>query len=162
MATVTTLPARQPARSIPQHRELSDSMDKVRDELQKVRSKPDKESVHDLRVAIRRCRSVAAVFEEIDSDESWPEMRRKARKLFRALGALRDGHVLTDWVKKLAPEDDPVRKHLQEQMDAYEPGLLKEVEKAAGKFDDKAWKRLRQRLRRSNRRCIYFSNWPSL
>ena len=148
MATLTTLPTRPPASGKPQHRELSDSMDRVRDELEKVRSKPTEENVHDLRVAIRRCRSVAAVFEEIDPDDSWREMRRKARKLFRALGALRDGHVLADWVKKLAAEDEVVRKHLHEQMDVDEPELLKEVEKAAGKFDDKAWKRLRQRLRR--------------
>ncbi len=148
MATVTSLPTRQPAGGKPEHRELSESMDRVRDELERVRSKPDEERVHDLRVAIRRCRSVAAVFEEIDPDESWREMRRKAKKLFRALGALRDGHVLADWIKRLAPENDEARKQLQKSLEAEEPELVKEVEKAAGKFDDKVWKRLRQRLRR--------------
>ncbi len=74
-------------------------MDKVRDELEKVRAKPDEDNVHDLRVAIRRCRSVATVFEEIDPDQSWPKMRRTAKKLFRALGTLRDAHVMHEWVK---------------------------------------------------------------
>lgn len=148
MATVTTLPSRQPASGNPQHRELSDSMDKVRDELEKVRSKPDVDNVHDLRVAIRRCRSVATVFEEIDPDEAWPEMRRKAKKLFRALGGLRDAHVMEDWVKKLAPETDAVRIHVHSLSKSDEPELRNEVARVAGKFDDKAWKRLRQRLRR--------------
>jgi CHAD domain-containing protein len=148
VATVTTLPARLPASGKAQHRELSDSMDKVRDELEKVRSKPDVDSVHDLRVALRRCRSVATVFEEIDPDDSWPEMRRKAKKLFRALGGLRDAHVMDDWVKKLAPEDDAVRIHMHSLSKSDEPELRNEVAKAAGKFDDRAWKRLRQMLRR--------------
>jgi CHAD domain-containing protein len=148
MASVATISTRPPANPPLEIRELSESMDKVREELEKVRSKPDVDNVHDLRVAIRRCRSVAAVFEEIDPDEAWPEMRRKAKRLFRALGELRDGHVMADWVKKLAPENDEVRKHLHKVLEADEPELVKEVEKAAGKFDEKAWKRLRQRLRR--------------
>ena len=84
MASITVLPTKPSARA--HHRELSDTMDRVRDELEKVRAKPDEENVHDLRVALRRCRSVATVFEEIDADESWPKMRRTAKKLFRALG----------------------------------------------------------------------------
>src|SRR5450755_2603788 len=92
MASVATLPAHTRV----EHRELSDSMDRVREELGKVRSAPDADNVHDLRVAIRRCRAVATVFEEIDPDTAWPEMRRTARKLFRALGALRDAHVMAD------------------------------------------------------------------
>src|SRR6202790_5659141 len=110
MASVTTLElqnkvqsqteVKAPARV--ERRDLSESMDKVRAELDKVRSNPDPDNVHDLRVAIRRCRSVALVFEEVDPDAAWPEMRKTAKKLFRALGALRDAHAMGDWVKKLA------------------------------------------------------------
>jgi CHAD domain-containing protein len=148
MATVTTFAARPQASGKAQHRELSDSMDKVRDEMEKVRAKPDVENVHDLRVAIRRCRSVATVFEEIDPDEAWPEMRRRAKKLFRALGGLRDAHVLEEWVSKLAPENDAVRMRIHDLLEAEEPEKRNEVARAASKFDDKSWKRLRQRLRR--------------
>lgn len=148
MANVAIVPTRPPAHHPVEHRELSDSMDKVRDELEKVRSKPNVDNVHDLRVAIRRCRSVATVFEEIDPDEAWPEMRRKAKKLFRALGGLRDAHVMEEWVKKLAPETDAVRIHMVTLAKSDEPKLCNEVAKAAAKFDDKGWKRLRQRLRR--------------
>lgn len=146
MASITVLPTKPGVRA--HHRELSDTMDKVRDELEKVRAKPDEENVHDLRVALRRCRSVATVFEEIDADESWPKMRRTAKKLFRALGTLRDAHVMHEWVKKLADENDPVRVHIHGVLAADESELKKEVVRVAEKFNEKAWKSLRQKLRR--------------
>jgi CHAD domain-containing protein len=143
MASVATLPAHTRV----EHRELSDSMDRVREELEKVRSAPDADNVHDLRVAIRRCRAVATVFEEIDPDTAWPEMRRTVRKLFRALGALRDAHVMADRIKELGPASDPVRVHLLGLLEAAEPKLRDEVLRVAGKFDDKAWDHLQRRLR---------------
>jgi CHAD domain-containing protein len=85
----------------PEHRGLSFWMDRVIKELESVRSSPDADAVHDLRVAIRRCRSVAAVMEEVDPDPAWPAMRKVARKLFRGLGALRDAQVMGEWVKKV-------------------------------------------------------------
>src|SRR5713226_10081911 len=92
-----------------EHRGLSFWMHRVLEELANVRSSPDSDAVHDLRVAIRRCRSLASVMEEVDRDPAWPEMRKVARKLFRGLGALRDAQVMAGWVKNLAPETDPVR-----------------------------------------------------
>lgn len=158
MASVTTLQSENKAQSKTpdeikapaarvERRDLSDSMDKVRSELDKVRSNPDPENVHDLRVAIRRCRSVAVVFEEVDPDEAWPEMRKTAKKLFRALGALRDAHVMEDWVKKLASASEPVRVQMHGSFETEEPELRNEVLRVAGKFDEKEWKRLQRRLR---------------
>src|SRR5271155_5511772 len=116
MATVTTLPSG----IHPEQRSLSFWMDRVVKELEHVRSSPDPDAVHDLRVAIRRCRSVAAVMEEVDPDPSWPEMRKIARKLFRSLGALRDTQVMEDWIKKLAPEGDPLKAHLLPSLESEE------------------------------------------
>src|SRR5713226_96542 len=119
MATVTPLfPG-----SHPDHRGLPFWMDRVLKELEKVRSSPGADAVHDLRVAIRRCRAIAAVMEEVDPDPAWPAMRKVARKLFRGLGALRDAQVMNEWVKKLAPESDPVRAHLQAAFESNEPKL---------------------------------------
>jgi CHAD domain-containing protein len=126
-------------------------MDQVLKELENVRLSPDVDAVHDLRVAIRRCRSVAAAMEEIDPDPAWPAMRKAARKLFRALGALRDAQVMNEWVKKLAPETDPVRAHLQASFDAREPQLRDAVLRAASKFDPKLWRRLARSLRQRSR-----------
>ncbi len=155
MASVTTLESQSKAQSQTEvktpvrveRRDLSETMDKVRAELDKVRSNPDPDNVHDLRVAMRRCRSVATVFEEVDPDAAWPEMRKTAKKLFRALGGLRDAHVMEDWVKKLTPTNDPVRVQLHSSFETEEPELRSEVLRAAGKFDEKEWKRLQRRLR---------------
>src|SRR6266699_2876285 len=138
MASVVALPSG----SRPEHRGLSFWMDRVVKELENVRSSTGVDAVHDLRVAIRRCRSVASVMEEVDPDPSWPAMRKVARKLFRGLGALRDAQVMEEWVKKLAPETDPVRTHLQAAFESNEPKLREHALRAAAKFDHKSWKRL--------------------
>jgi len=147
MATATPLASG----SHPEHRGLSFWMDRVIGELENVRSSPDPDAVHDLRVAIRRCRSVAAVMEEVDPDPAWPAMRKVARKLFRGLGALRDAQVMEEWVKKLAPETDPVRNHLQTSFKSNEPKLRENALRLAGKFDQKSWKRLERTLRQRSR-----------
>src|SRR6266581_3167559 len=147
MATVTPLSASAHAG----HRDLPFWMDRVLKELENVRSFPDMNAVHDLRVAIRRCRSVAAVMEEVDPDSAWPAMRKAARKLFRSLGALRDAQVMNEWVKKLAPETDPVRAHLQASFESKEPKLRENALRLAAKFDQKSWRRLERTLRKRSR-----------
>ena len=147
MATVTTL---SPGAHV-EHRGLSFWMDRVLAELKNVRSSPDADTVHDLRVAIRRCRSVAAVMEEVDPDPAWPAMRKVARKLFHGLGALRDAQVMDEWVQKLAPETDPVRAHLQAAFESSEAGLREAALRAAAKFDEKSWRRLERALRQRAR-----------
>src|SRR5437899_7872427 len=147
MATSTALPSG----SRPEHRGLWFWMDRVIKELEKVRLSLDADSVHDLRVAIRRCRSVAAVMEEVDPDPAWPAMRKVARKLFRGLGALRDAQVMNEWVKKLAPESDPVRAHLQAAFESNEPKLRENALRLAAKFDQKSWRRLERTLRKRSR-----------
>ncbi|HKV64343.1 MAG TPA: CHAD domain-containing protein [Candidatus Acidoferrum sp.] len=142
MATVTALPSG----ARPEHRGLSFWMDRVIKELEHVRSTPDADAVHDLRVAIRRCRSVAAVMEEVDPDPAWTAMRKIARKLFRGLGALRDAQVMDEWVKRLAPETDPVRSHLQASFESSAPNLRENALRVAAKFDQKSWKRLERTL----------------
>lgn len=147
MATVTLLASG----SQPEYRGLCFWMDRVIKELENVRSSPDPDAVHDLRVAIRRCRSVAAVMEEVDPDPAWPAMRKVPRKLFRGLGALRDAQVMDDWVKKLAPESDPVRAHLHASFESSEQRLRENALRFAAKFDLKSWKRLERTLRQRSR-----------
>jgi CHAD domain-containing protein len=147
MAAVTTLPSG----AQPEHRGLSFWMDRVIAELENVRSSPDADAVHDLRVAIRRCRSVAAVMEEVDPDPAWPAMRKVARKLFRELGALRDAQVMNEWVKKLASESDVVRAHLQATFESKEPHLRANALRVAAKFDQKSWRRLERTLSHRSR-----------
>ena len=147
MATVTTLSSG----SRPEHRGLSFWMDRVIKEMENFRSSPDVDAVHDLRVAIRRCRSVAAVMEEVDPDPAWPAMRKVARKLFRGLGALRDAQVMDEWVKKLAPETDPVRAYLHTALESNGASLRENALRVADKFDQKSWKRLERTVGQRSR-----------
>jgi CHAD domain-containing protein len=129
-------------------RGLRESMERVLKELETVRKNPAPDPVHDLRVAIRRCRSVGAVFQEVDPDPAWSELRRVPRKLFRRLGALRDAQVMDDWVKHLAPECDPLRAKLHSDFIDNEPDLRDTALRSVEKFDIKSWTRLEQKLRR--------------
>ena len=136
-----------PPSSVPK-RDLRESMERVLRELEAVRKNPAPDPVHDLRVAIRRCRSVGAVFQEVDPDPAWAEMRRVPRKLFRRLGVLRDAQVMDDWVKHLAPEGDPLRPKLHRNFTETEPELRDHALRSVEKFDIKSWTRLEQKLRR--------------
>jgi CHAD domain-containing protein len=146
MATVTSLPGTHTG-----HRGLTYWMDRVLKELENLKKSPDKDAVHDLRVAIRRCRSVGAVLQEVDPDPAWHQMRGVPKKLFRKLGELRDAQIMNDWVKDHGAENDKLRLLLQQSFETQEPELLDETLHLAGKFDQKTWKRLENKLRRRSR-----------
>ncbi len=131
----------------PEHRGLSFWMNRVMGELGSFRSSPEPDTVHDLRVAVRRCRAVGAVMEEVDTDPGWPEMRKVGRKLFRGLGALRDTQVMREWIQQLAPENDPLREQLLASFQTDEKRLSESALRVAAKFDEKEWTRLERRLR---------------
>jgi CHAD domain-containing protein len=127
-------------------------MERVLKELEHVLAAPDPDAVHDLRVAIRRCRSVGSVMEEVDPDPAWPAMRKLARKLFRELGELRDTQVLEDWTKNLSAGMDPVQLKLLSTFQAQEIEFREGALRVAGKFDHKAWKKLERVLKGRVRR----------
>lgn len=146
MATTTAFPA-APA----EHRGLSHWMERALKELDKLRSAPDKDAVHDLRVALRRCRSVAAVMREVDPDPAWHAMRRLPKKLFRKLGELRDTQIMDEWVSEHGAENDRLRIILHDHFQQTEPRLLQEALRLAGKVDEKQWNRLDRKLRKRAR-----------
>jgi CHAD domain-containing protein len=131
-----------------EHRGLNYWMERTLKELEKVRAAPDPDAVHDLRVALRRCRSVAAVIAEVDPDPAWPEMRKLGRRLFRQLGELRDTQVLEDWARRLGQEEDPIRQRVLAILEARENDLRQAALRVAAKFDHKSWKKLERTLRR--------------
>jgi CHAD domain-containing protein len=141
MATGSIIPG-----SPGEQRGLTYWMERVLEELDEVRSAPEADAVHDLRVALRRCRSLAAVMGEVDPDPGWPEMRKTGRKLFRQLGELRDTQVLEEWVEKLGSENDVVRWRLLAQLKKNETAEREAALRAAGKFGVKAWKSFERAL----------------
>jgi CHAD domain-containing protein len=135
----------------PEFRGLPYWMVRALKELESVRESPEPDAVHDLRVAIRRCRSVASVMEEVDPDTAWPDMRKLGKKLFRQLGEVRDTQVLEEWTKSLGPESDPVRERLLAAFAAEEKEQQQAALKAAEKFDQKSWRKLERKLQRRSR-----------
>ena len=91
--------------------------------------------VHDLRVAIRRCRSMADGFLSVDPDPAWKQMKRLAMPLFRSLGDLRDTQVMCEWLAKLAPAGDPVAEIIATCLRHQEAQLKVSAEKELAKFD---------------------------
>src|SRR5690348_1069795 len=130
---------------------LSYWMPRVREELAALHASPDPDAVHDLRVAIRRCRSLAAAMEEVDPDTAWPHMRKLARRLFRALGSLRDVQVMQNWVHKLGAENDPLGARLLTSLQTDEKQLSVAALRVAAKFDGKEWTRLEHHLHKRAR-----------
>ena len=127
---------------------LSSRMSRVLKELERVRSSPDADAVHNLRVALRRCRSIAAIMKEVDPDPTWRTLRRRPRKLFRALGALRDLQVLEEWIETLTLPDNALRRALLETLQGREAEPRARLLEAIEAFDQKAWKRLARVLDR--------------
>lgn len=97
--------------------------------------------VHDLRVALRRCCSLAAGVGAIDPDPAWKEMRKAGKRLFRRLGELRDLHVMQEWVGRLDTPDDPVTAPLLQTIGTRETLLQHEAMQALAQFDRKQWMR---------------------
>ena len=131
-----------PSRALSEHRGLAFWMKRTLELLAELRSNPTPDVVHDLRVAIRRCRSVAAAIEEIDPHPDWAEMREGARKLFRSMGPLRDGQVMAAWLKELQPQDDPLKSRLLQSLASSEQQALKKALHQATRFDEKRWREL--------------------
>ena len=102
--------------------------------------------VHDLRVAIRRCRSMADGFLSVDPDPAWKQMKRLAKPLFASLGELRDVQVMLEWVHKLAPDGDPLKKDLSIALVAKEHHLKAAAQEALAAFDRKRWTSLNEHL----------------
>ena len=121
----------------------------------------DADSVHDLRVALRRCRSLADGLMAIDPDTSWKDMKKAGRKLFQALGELRDMQVMQEWIEKLRDASDsagdrlsgdPVAVKLLDHVHAREAECKQRAFKDLHQFDRKQWRQWSRTLpRRASR-----------
>ena len=132
-------------------------MDRVLVECDRAAMGFDADAVHDLRVALRRCRSLADGLMAIDPDSSWKDMKKAGKKLFQALGELRDMQVMQEWIEKLgggadandsasdpASADpapgDPVATRLLNYVRAREADCKQRAFKDLNQFDRKQWR----------------------
>jgi CHAD domain-containing protein len=78
-------------------------MVRVLEECDNVATDFRSDPVHDLRVSLRRCRSLADGLLALDPDPRWKAMKKAGKRLFQRLGDLRDIHVMEEWIDKLNP-----------------------------------------------------------
>jgi len=76
---------------------------RVLEECEHVSADFRADPVHDLRVALRRCRSLADGLIAIDPDPGWKAMKKAGKRLFQRLGELRDVQIMVEWIDKLHP-----------------------------------------------------------
>jgi CHAD domain-containing protein len=112
----------------------------------------DADAVHDLRVALRRCRSMGEVLLTIDPVPEWKKMRKEGKRVFSSLGDLRDCQVMLEWIKKLGAPEDPVTQRLLAHAISQEQSLKVAAGDSLAKFDTRAWERLSDSLARRIRR----------
>ncbi len=105
-------PANQNERAIPTSppaaRRLSAWLDDIVTLHQLSKRRLSEPIVHDLRVAIRRCRSVAQGLKDIDDDDGktyWRALNAALRPLFVGLGGLRDLQVMREHTVRLLGSD---------------------------------------------------------
>jgi len=128
-------------RTAPKKTGLALWMERVLEECDRASVEFGSDPVHDLRVALRRCRSLADGLRVMDPNPTWKEMKKAGRQLFRELGELRDVQVMEEWVGRLGNPDDPVTIALLQFLSGRELQLKQQASVALQEFDRKQWRR---------------------
>jgi CHAD domain-containing protein len=136
-----------PVESSPKRIGLDQWMNRVLELAEEVEYGWKPREVHDLRVALRRCRTMADALSEVNPDHGWRGLKKESRDLFRALGVLRDTQVDQEWLKKLSAPGDPVRKHLLKVLAQSQKEHRVKARRALADFDRKDWRKSVQKLR---------------
>ena len=102
--------------------------------------------VHDFRVALRRCRSLAEGFSAIDPDPVWRRLRKASKRLQSGLSDLRDVQVLESWLKPLRLTAGPAGRALASHFKRQERRARREARSSLKSFPRKRWKRWSRRL----------------
>jgi exopolyphosphatase/guanosine-5'-triphosphate,3'-diphosphate pyrophosphatase len=123
-------------------------MQRVLEECDRAAADFSPDPVHDLRVALRRCRSLAGGLIAMDPDRSWKEMKKAGKRLFSSLGELRDVQVMEEWVHRLEGHEDLVGKAVLAYLASREHQLKLQAEQAVKEFDRKQWARWSRSLPR--------------
>ena len=115
-------------------------MERVLEEAKVAEQGFDPDPVHDLRVALRRCRSMADGFRAIDPDPAWKTMKRAGGRVFRSLGDLRDVQVMREWAQNLAQPEDSLQPLLDQSLAAREETLKRDAQESLSRLDQSEWR----------------------
>jgi CHAD domain-containing protein len=101
----------------------------------------DKKRVHDVRVALRRCRSLAEGFSVLDLHPVWRHLDKVCKKQIKRISALRDAQVLEDWVRKLQLDSGSKGQKLGAALDKEERRARQKAAESLDGFPRKRMKR---------------------
>jgi CHAD domain-containing protein len=121
-------------------------MDRVLLKAEEARRGWNADAVHDLRVALRRCRTMAEALSEVNPGPGWRKLKKASRGMFHSLGLLRDTQVEKEWVRKLGAPDDPIRRYMLRVLSLDERKHREAAEQALNKFDRKEWRKWAKKL----------------
>jgi len=121
-------------------------MERVLERLDRLKPSWNADDVHGLRVALRRCRTMAETLDEVVPNPAWRKLKKASRKLFHALGRLRDIQVERALLKKIGSHSDPFRKYVFRHLSRQEKERRATAEKALDSFDRKSWQKWSRKL----------------
>ncbi len=107
----------------------------------RIRPDWDSDEIHDLRVALRRSRTMAEALNEVNPAPGWKKIKKSSRELFHALGGLRDSQVEKSWIKKLGNPGDPCENACSTCSRNRKGKHRKFASQALDDFDRKDWRR---------------------
>lgn len=122
-------------------RALERSLQRTLRNHKRARKKLKTNPVHDFRVALRRCRSLAEGLCAIDPDPVWRQLRKASKRQQKSLSDLRDIQVLTSWLKPLNLTTGPVALALASYFKKHARRARWEAERSLKSFPRKRWKR---------------------
>ena len=106
----------------------------------------DPDPVHDVRVALRRCRSLAEAFAALDSHPVWKKLLKACKKQQRGLSDLRDIQVMRGWLHTLDLASTSAGASLADELKDEEIVARKRAKASLKAFPRKRWKRWLDRL----------------
>lgn len=115
-------------------------MKRVLKEAALARKDFDEDAVHDLRTALRRCRSIAVAMQQVDASRDWQAMEQEAKRLLDGMSILRDAQVLHNLRAKFSNRSGPAGQILAEETDRLEHKGERKAGKRLRKFDGKHWR----------------------
>ena len=138
-----TAPARS---SSPMSTALERSLRRALRKKTRARNGLEPVPIHDVRVALRRCRSLAEGFANLDPHPVWRKLLKACKKQQSGLADFRDLQVMREWLRQLHLTSGPVGSALSAALSEEELAARKKAEASLDSFPQKRWKRWQKRL----------------
>jgi CHAD domain-containing protein len=111
-------------------------------QIKLARRGPSERAIHDLRVALRRCRTLARQIERVEPSGPHARIDSLGKRLFRKMNGLRDLQVKRRWAARLFAAHPGAAQRLLKALRKAEKKEMRKIRKALRGFELKTWKKL--------------------